>query len=52
MQVAKEAGVAVRSIFERFSDLQAPALATADYAIAYGPNDKNQAGTGGSECRP
>lgn len=35
-QIAKEAGVAVRSVFERFSDLPALTLATADYAIAQG----------------
>jgi AcrR family transcriptional regulator len=35
-QIAKEAGVAVRSVFERFSDLAALTLATADYAIARG----------------
>ena len=35
-QIAKEAGVAVRSVFERFSDLPALTLATADYAIAEG----------------
>src|SRR5262249_35920677 len=36
VQIAKEAGIAVRSIFERFSDLSALTLATADYAIAQG----------------
>jgi AcrR family transcriptional regulator len=35
-QIAKEAGIAVRSVFERFSDLAALTLATADYAIAAG----------------
>jgi AcrR family transcriptional regulator len=35
-QIAKEAGCSVRSIFERFSDLDALSLATADYAIAQG----------------
>jgi len=35
-QIAKKAGVAVRSVFERFSDLAALTLATADYAIAEG----------------
>jgi AcrR family transcriptional regulator len=38
-QIAKEAGVAVRSVFERFSDLAALTLATADYAIAVGQAD-------------
>ena len=35
-QIADEAGCSVRSIFERFSDLNALSLATADYAIAQG----------------
>src|SRR5215471_4446677 len=35
-QIAKQAGVAVRSVFERFSDLAALTLATADHAIAAG----------------
>ena len=35
-QLADEAGCSVRSIFERFSDLDAFRLATADYAIAQG----------------
>jgi AcrR family transcriptional regulator len=35
-QIAREAGIAVRSVFERFSDLAALTLATADYAIAEG----------------
>jgi AcrR family transcriptional regulator len=35
-QIAKKAGVAVRSVFERFSDLAALTLATADYAISEG----------------
>ena len=35
-QLADEAGCSVRSIFERFSDLNALSLATADYAIAKG----------------
>ena len=34
--IADEAGCSVRSIFERFSDLDALRLATADYAIAQG----------------
>ena len=33
-QIAAEAGYSARSIFERFSDLNALTLATADYAIA------------------
>ena len=35
-QLADEAGCSVRSIFERFSDLNALSLATADYVIAKG----------------
>jgi AcrR family transcriptional regulator len=35
-QIAKEAGIATRSIFERFSDLRTLVLAAADYAIAKG----------------
>ena len=35
-QLADEAGCSVRSIFERFSDLNALSLATADYAIIKG----------------
>lgn len=35
-QIAERAGFSVRSIFERFSDLNALSLATADYAIAQG----------------
>jgi AcrR family transcriptional regulator len=35
-QLAERAGCSVRSIFERFSDLDALSLATADYAIAEG----------------
>ena len=35
-QIADEAGYSTRSIFERFSDLDALSLATADYAIAQG----------------
>ena len=35
-QIARQAGCSVRSIFERFSDLRALSLATADYAIAQG----------------
>jgi AcrR family transcriptional regulator len=34
--IAKRAGYSVRSIFERFADLDALSLATADYAIALG----------------
>ena len=36
VQIAKEAGISVRSVFERFSDLAALTLATADHAIAVG----------------
>jgi AcrR family transcriptional regulator len=35
-QIAEEAGYSTRSIFERFIDLDALSLATADYAIAQG----------------
>ncbi|GEP58611.1 TetR/AcrR family transcriptional regulator [Reyranella soli] len=35
-QIAEEAGYSTRSIFERFADLDALSLATADYAIAQG----------------
>jgi hypothetical protein len=35
-QIADEAGYSVRSIFERFADLNALSLATADYAISQG----------------
>ncbi|HTR84467.1 MAG TPA: hypothetical protein VMI56_08305 [Reyranella sp.] len=35
-QIADEAGYSVRSIFERFSDLNALTVATADYAIVQG----------------
>jgi AcrR family transcriptional regulator len=36
IQLAERAGCSVRSIFERFSDLDALRLATADYAIGQG----------------
>ena len=35
-QIADEAGYSTRSIFERFTDLDALSLATADYAIVQG----------------
>ncbi len=35
-QIAEEAGYSTRSIFERFTDLDALSLATADHAIAQG----------------
>ena len=35
-QIAKEAGCSVRSVFQRFTDLNELSLATADYAIAQG----------------
>lgn len=35
-EIAKEAGCSTRSIFERFSDLDALSLATADHAITQG----------------
>ena len=38
-QIADRAGFSVRSIFERFSDLNALTLATADYAIAQGQSE-------------
>ncbi len=37
-QIAKRAGYSVRSVFERFDDLLALSLATADYAFAEGLN--------------
>jgi DNA-binding transcriptional regulator YbjK len=36
VQIAEQAGCSVRSVFERFSDLDALSLATADYTIAQG----------------
>ena len=36
VQIAEQAGCSVRSVFERFSDLDALSLATADFAIAQG----------------
>ena len=36
VQIAEQAGCSVRSIFERFSDLDALSLATADFTIAQG----------------
>lgn len=38
-QIAERAGYSVRSIFERFSDLGALSLATADHAIAVGQSE-------------
>src|SRR5260221_8730103 len=38
-QIARHAGIAVRSVFERFSDLAALTLATADHAIAVGQTE-------------
>lgn len=38
-QIAEHAGYSVRSIFERFSDLRALSLATADHAIALGQSE-------------
>lgn len=38
-QIADQAGYSVRSIFERFSDLDALTLATADYAITQGQTE-------------
>lgn len=38
-QIADEAGFSVRSLFERFSDLNTLSLATADYAIAKGQEE-------------
>src|SRR5258708_34544332 len=35
-EIARQAGYSVRSIFERFADLAALNLATADYALALG----------------
>jgi hypothetical protein len=39
VQIAKQAGCPVRSIFERFSDPRAINLATADYAVALGQSE-------------
>lgn len=36
VQIAEQAGCSVRSVFERFSDLDALSLATADFTIAQG----------------
>jgi len=36
VQIAEQAGCSVRSVFERFSDLDTLSLATADFAIAQG----------------
>jgi hypothetical protein len=36
VQIAEQAGCSVRSVFERFSDLNALSLATADFTIAQG----------------
>ena len=38
-QIAEHAGCSVRSIFERFADLNALNLATADYAVAVGQSE-------------
>ncbi|MDP1750023.1 MAG: hypothetical protein Q8L22_11225 [Reyranella sp.] len=38
-QIAEHAGYSVRSIFERFSDLDALSLAAADYALAVGQTE-------------
>ncbi len=38
-EIARRAGYSVRSIFERFADLDALSLATADYAIALGQSE-------------
>jgi AcrR family transcriptional regulator len=38
-QIAEQAGYSVRSVFERFADLDALTIATADYAIAQGQTE-------------
>ena len=45
-EIAARAGYSVRSIFERFTDLEALSLATADYAIAVGQAEAEPFGGG------
>ncbi len=49
-EIAAKAGYSVRSIFERFTDLDALSLATADYAIALGQAEAEPRDTGGDRA--
>lgn len=49
-EIAARAGYSVRSIFERFSDLDALSLATADYAIALGQAEAEARDTEGDRA--
>lgn len=49
-EIAARAGYSVRSIFERFTDLEALSLATADYAIAVGQAEAEPRDVGGDRA--
>ncbi len=49
-EIAAKAGYSVRSIFERFTDLDALSLATADYAIAVGQAEAEPREIGGDRA--
>lgn len=49
-EIAARAGYSVRSIFERFTDLDALSLATADYAIALGQAQAEPRDVGGDRA--
>lgn len=49
-EIARQAGYSVRSIFERFSDLNALSLATADYAIALGQAEASASNVDGDRA--
>lgn len=49
-EIAARAGYSVRSIFERFTDLDALSLATADYAIALGQAEAEPRDVGGDRA--
>jgi len=49
-EIAARAGYSVRSIFERFSDLDTLSLATADYAIALGQAEADARDTEGDRA--
>jgi AcrR family transcriptional regulator len=49
-EIAAKAGYSVRSIFERFTDLKALSLATADYAIALGQAEAEPRDVGGDRA--
>lgn len=49
-EIAARAGYSVRSIFERFTDLDALSLATADYAIALGQAEAEPRDIGGDRA--